>query len=98
MAIIDVYKNNKEQLKDKKINQIIAICGNGILSDGGQASQEFRDLLPSLTLEKLIEYLNQFLEDSFKDSGFVLQDIINEVGRRIGYEVENGRYRGIRNE
>lgn len=98
MAIVDVYKNNKEQFQDKKVNQIIAICGNGILSDGGTASLEFRDFLPSLALEKLIEYLNQCLEDSFKDSGFVLQDIINEVGRRIGYKVENGRYRGVRNE
>jgi hypothetical protein len=34
------------------------------------------------------------LDESFADSGFVLQDLINEVGRRLGFDVENGRYRG----
>jgi hypothetical protein len=27
----------------------------------------------------------------------VLQDLVNELGRRLGYVVENGRYQGIRN-
>ena len=37
------------------------------------------------------------LESAFDDSGEVLQDVINEVGRRLGYTVEAGRYRGSKN-
>ncbi|MEQ1576939.1 MAG: hypothetical protein ABL894_04735, partial [Hyphomicrobium sp.] len=29
-----------------------------------------------------------------EDSGLVLLDVINEIGRRLGFEVEDGRYRG----
>ncbi len=28
----------------------------------------------------------------------VIQDLINEVGRRLGFQVENGRYQGVRND
>lgn len=31
---------------------------------------------------------------SFQDSGLVLQDIVNEFGRRLDFDVENGLYRG----
>jgi hypothetical protein len=98
MGIVDVYKTNKDQFKDKRISQIIAFCGDGQLLDGGSAPLELREFLLGLSLENLVDYLNQCLDEPFKDSGLALQDIINEVGRRIGYTVENGRYRGVRNE
>jgi hypothetical protein len=33
----------------------------------------------------------------FDDSGFALQDVVNEFGRRLDYEVSNGLYRGKQN-
>jgi hypothetical protein len=30
-----------------------------------------------------------------RKDGFALQDVINQVGRRLGFETENGRYRGV---
>jgi hypothetical protein len=27
-----------------------------------------------------------------------LQDIVNEIGKRLGYEVQNGRYQGVVNQ
>ncbi len=34
------------------------------------------------------------LAQRFGGSGFALQDVINQVGRRLGFEVQDGRYRG----
>ena len=34
----------------------------------------------------------------FNKSGQILQDIVNALGRRLEYKVENGRYQGIKNE
>jgi len=31
-------------------------------------------------------------------NGFVLQDLVNEIGRRLGYTVDNGLYRGVKNQ
>jgi len=42
-------------------------------------------------------YVQQCLDASFQQSGFVLQDIVNEIGRRLDFEVEHGLYLGRRN-
>jgi hypothetical protein len=34
------------------------------------------------------------LSQSFADSGLALQDIVNEIGSRLGAEITRGRYRG----
>ncbi len=43
-------------------------------------------------------YAAQCLERLFPESGLALQDIINQLGKRLGFSVEPGRYRGTRNE
>lgn len=42
----------------------------------------------------LATFVNECLTASFTDSGLALQDIINEVGRRLGFRVVNGAYQG----
>lgn len=42
----------------------------------------------------LQKYADQCLNDTFTNSGLVLQDIINQIGVRLGFEVTYGRYRG----
>jgi hypothetical protein len=42
----------------------------------------------------LVRYAGECLAGSFSDSGYALQDIVNEVGRRLGFSVTDGRYRG----
>ncbi|MFM7382226.1 MAG: hypothetical protein ACKO1W_04105 [Microcystaceae cyanobacterium] len=37
------------------------------------------------------------MEDKFEDSGLVLQDIINQAGKRLGFTVEYGLYQGSKN-
>ena len=48
-----------------------------------------------VSTEKLALYVDQRLNSHFAKSGFVLQDLVNELGRRIEYKVTNGRYQGV---
>ena len=59
-----------------------------------QQLQEIRALLAEIPSERLVQYSDECLEEGFTGSGLALQDIINEVGRRLGFDVVNGRYRG----
>ncbi len=94
MSLIDLWKNSKEQIEGKHVKQIISISGEGQLSDGNSASEEFRYFLSNIPSDILIRYADQCLQDPFATSGFVLQDIINQVGSRLGFSVTSGRYRG----
>lgn len=94
MALLDIWKKSRDQLEGKQVNQVIAIAGNGKLLDGNETSLEFRRFLSAIPSGLLASYSGQCLQEKFDGSGLALQDIINEVGRRLGFEVENGRYRG----
>jgi hypothetical protein len=48
--------------------------------------------------DRLADYARFCLDDAFNKNGFVLQDIVNEIGKRLGYEVQNGRYQGVVNQ
>jgi hypothetical protein len=48
--------------------------------------------IPSDLLQDFAEHC---LASSFTDGGLALQDIVNQVGRRLGFPVEDGRYRGV---
>lgn len=39
-------------------------------------------------------FVDECLNASFPDSGYALQDVVNEVGRRLGFRVSNGNYQG----
>jgi hypothetical protein len=94
LSILTIWKTSQELLHEKSVKQIIAIAGDGKLTDGSATSQEFRAFLAEVPSEQLARYANECLSDSFQDSGLVLQDIVNEVGRRLGFGVTYGRYRG----
>ncbi len=46
----------------------------------------------------LTGYAQYCLDNKFEKSGEVLQDCVNEMGRRLTYQVTNGRYAGVRND
>lgn len=94
MALLDLWNKTPDQLKDKQVQQLIAFSGEGKLLDGSDCSQEFRSFLASVPSGNLEAYADQCLSHTFQDSGFALQDVVNEVGVRLGGEVERGRYRG----
>ena len=94
MALTDLWLTSPDQLRDKHVHQIIAFAGDGRLRDGSVASGEFRDFLSRLPSELLARYAAECLTTSFPESGHALQDIVNQIGRRLGFEVSYGRYRG----
>ena len=91
-------KPHTRRLQDKQVQQVIGFAGDGKLRDGGVASKEFRDFLAVVPSNFLSRYANNCLTDKFDGSGLALQDVINEVGTRLGFRVEKGRYRGTPGE
>jgi hypothetical protein len=94
MSILDLWEQSKEQVKDKHVQQVISFSGDGQLKDGNVTCDEFRAFLSAIPSELLQKYADQCLNDSFTGSGYALQDVINQVGERLGFEVSYGRYRG----
>lgn len=94
MALLDLWNSTPDQLNDKQVHQLIAFAGAGRLLDESPCSAEFRAFLASVSAKHLQSYAEQCLNESFEGSGFALQDIVNEVGARIGATVVPGRYRG----
>jgi hypothetical protein len=95
MSLTDLWEKSKDELKDKNVQQIISFAGNGKLTDGSATSDEFRAFLKGISTDLIQRYADQCLMDSFSESGLVLQDIVNQVGHRLGFKVEYGRYRGV---
>lgn len=95
MPLIDQWKSDPTQFKDKSIQQLLAWCGDGVLKDGNKTSSEFRDFLAHIPSEQLAQYGQQCLELKFPDGGIALQDIVNQIGKRLGFQIEYGRYRGV---
>lgn len=94
MALTDLWKTSPDQLRDKHIQQVITFAGSGKLRDGGDASVEFRDFLSVVPSPSLSQFADECLTTRFDDSGLALQDVVNEIGQRLGFEVDHGVYRG----
>lgn len=95
--LMTLLKTEPAQVDSLSILQIVTLCGNGKLSDNSVCSVELREYLRIAKSENLRKYLQSCLENSFERSGFVFQDIVNEFGRRLEYNVENGLYQGKSN-
>jgi len=95
MALRDIWLTAPDQIRLKHIQQIIAFAGDGKLLDGGSSSAEFRAFLALVPSDLLSRYAAECIAESFPNSGHAFQDLVNEVGRRLGFVVTPGRYRGI---
>lgn len=98
MALAELWKSAHIEIQDKHVQQVIGFAGDGKLRDGCLASKEFREFLSIVPSNFLSRYANDCLVDKFDSSGLALQDVINEVGVRLGFHVEKGRYRGVTGE
>ena len=97
MSLIDLAKSNPSSFETYRARQIVAFAGDGHLRDGSVCSNELRAYLRTANSSRLESYSHECLEQGFTDSGLVLQDVVNELGRRLEFIVENGRYRGTSN-
>ena len=98
MPLIEFWEKSKESVLEMSVQQIVAMAGDGSLKDKSQTSEELRHFLTLIESSVLRKLANQCLTSPFPDSGFVLQDIINEAGRRLGMTVQNGIYRGKKDQ
>ena len=96
-TISDLWESNKDIFEDKTLEQILKFSGDGKLKDDNNTCKEFRSFLGILPTDTLELFANECLETSFDSAAYALQDIVNELGARIGFNVENGLYRGKRN-
>ncbi|MEZ5831191.1 MAG: hypothetical protein R3D05_08415 [Dongiaceae bacterium] len=94
MSLTQLSAKSPELFYQYTIKQLVAFAGDGTLADGSKCSKELRDYLRELPAEKLFAHVEFCLANSFDKNGFVLQDLVNELGRRLDYEVENGLYQG----
>ena len=94
MSLLELWKSDRQQIAGKRLDQLIAFAGEGKLNDDGQTATELRSLLRAVPSEQLEAWKDEALNRRYDDFGFVLQDIMNEVGHRLGFEVRPGRYRG----
>jgi hypothetical protein len=74
-----------------------ANAGDGVVRDNSTCSEELRTYIGQVSSGKIAKYIEYCLASSFPKSGMVLQDLVNELGRRLDYEVSNGRYQGVTN-
>jgi hypothetical protein len=68
------------------------------LRDNNKTSNDFREFLNEIPSQLIIQFANNCLSDAFTDSGLALQDLINQIGKRLNFVVENGLYRGNQND
>lgn len=94
MSLLSIWIHDKQQLLDKTVQQIIGFAGEGRLRDGNTTSTEFREFLSNAPPDLIQLYAHQCLDSGFNGSGYVLQDIVNEIGNRLGFNVVPGRYQG----
>jgi hypothetical protein len=97
MALLSIWSSNPDAVLSLSIEQIVAMAGDGKLRDESECSKELRSFLSQVASERLAEYADHCLTAGFNKSGMVLQDIVNEFGRRLDYTVTNGRYHGTSN-
>jgi len=98
MSLAELWKSKPSNLQNKHVQQIISFAGAGRLLDASETSKEFRGFLSCIPSDLLQRYGKDCLGESFEDRGLALQDVINEVGVRLGFSVNAGRYRGTSGE
>jgi len=98
MGLHLLWQNSRAEFENKHIQQIIAFAGHGKLQDENITSQEFREFLTQIPSVVLRRYADECLASKFDDSGFALQDVVNQIGLRLGFQVEYGRYRGTKTD
>jgi hypothetical protein len=80
------------------IEQIVSAAGDGNLRDGSLCADELRTYLSEVPSAALAQYVDYCLSNVFKVGGIVLQDLVNEIGRCLDYDVKNGRYQGTHSQ
>lgn len=95
MPLLVFWNSNPDAVGQLTIEQIVANAGDGNLKDNSACSNELRSFLREIQTSKIAEYVDQCLATPMPKGGLVLQDLVNELGHRLDYKVENGLYQGV---
>lgn len=95
MPLLQLAQADPDTVSQLSVQQLVAAAGDGELKDNSLCSTEFRQYLTEASVAGLSQYSSQCLAQALNKGGAILQDVVNELGRRLGYDVENGRYGGI---
>src|SRR5262249_44222850 len=98
MPLLSIWSTNRQAIEQFTIEQVVTAAGDGALKDGSECSKELRAFLSEVKSGKLAAYVDHCLSTVFNKGGIVLQDLVNELGRRLDYKVTNGRYQGTSKE
>ena len=106
MGLVETWRNSRPFVDGLKFRQIVAVAGDGELGDGKESSRQLRAFLGEVPLPYLRRYAEECLvkegkqkKDKFlnPNKGFALQDVVNQIGQRLGFKVLDGRYKGVTN-
>lgn len=97
MPLLALWTSNRDAVGEFSVEQVVASAGDGTLRDGSVCSEELRTYLAQVPTSKIATYVDQCLGFSIGKGGLILQDLVNELGRRLEYRVTNGRYQGAVN-
>lgn len=76
------------------LDRIVNLAGDW--TDESRASEQFREIIEDeqTTTEEIEAYLQEAINGSERYHNKALQDLVNNIGRRLGFEVEYGVYQG----
>ena len=94
MPLISLWETSAKAVSEFTIEQVVTNAGDGILKDDSLCSKELRAYLAQIPSEKIAIYVGQCLATKIEKGGIILQDLVNELARRLDYEVSNGLYQG----
>ena len=83
MSLLDFYKSHKEKVLNFRIEQLVKTAGDGNLKDNSECSIQFRKYLSFIPISNLKKLSEECLNSSMENKGFILQDIVNELGKRL---------------
>jgi hypothetical protein len=98
MSLPALWLSNPDQIRAYALWQIVAMAGDGKVSDGSRCCEDLRLFFGQVDEDLLERFVNECLQSPFDDSGLVLQDLANEIGRRLEFDVTPGLYRGRRGQ
>ena len=98
MPLMKIWSSAPEAVEQMSIEQVVSSAGTGVLKDASPCSVELREYLAQIPSSKIASYMEHCLSTAFIKGGMVLQDLVNELGRRLDYKVTNGRYQGVSKE
>jgi hypothetical protein len=82
----------------EELVEIIKSFGAGALRDHSECSLQFRAFLSQVSTDCLRSYTHTVLTERLSNGGLALQDLVNAIGLKLGFDVEPGLYRGRQGE